>query len=221
MYPFILAIIKGITAFIATNVDDFLVLVVFFLQVNASFQKFHIVMGAYLGFSLIVILSLLGSVCGFILPSAAIGVLGVLPIYLGVKELFRNNQEPELSSAVVLDLLKLPVRIPWQALLSRILPPQVFQVAAITLANGGDNIGVYIPLFASHTVLTSEIILIVFFLMVGVWCYLSYRLTKNVLVARNLTRYAQKLFPYVLIILGFTILWEKGTLTLLFAYLGH
>ncbi len=35
------------------------------------------------------------------------------------------------------------------AILASVLNPQTYKVAAVTVANGGDNIGIYVPLFAS------------------------------------------------------------------------
>jgi cadmium resistance protein CadD (predicted permease) len=39
------AIITGVVAFIATNIDDILILLVFFSQVNKNFRPWQIVVG--------------------------------------------------------------------------------------------------------------------------------------------------------------------------------
>ena len=50
------------------------------------------------------------------------------------------------------------------------LSPQTTTIAAITLANGGDNVGVYMPMFANSSGLGLAITLAVFFSLVGAWC---------------------------------------------------
>ena len=56
------------------------------------------------------------------------------------------------------------------------------------------------------------IILSEFFVLVGVWCYAAYQLTKINAIAENLTRYGNLLVPYVLIGLGILILIDSHTL---------
>ena len=49
-----IAFAEGLIAFIATNIDDIIVLLLFFSQINANFRRRHIVIGQYLGFTTIV-----------------------------------------------------------------------------------------------------------------------------------------------------------------------
>lgn len=93
-----------------------------------------------------------------------------------------------------------------------ILSPQTYAVAALTVANGSDNIGVYMPLFANCTGATLLLTLGIFFTMVGVWCYAAYKLTHIPTVSRLLTRYGNVCVPYVLIALGMLILRDSQTL---------
>jgi cadmium resistance protein CadD (predicted permease) len=84
-------------------------------------------------------------------------------------------------------------------------------VASVTFANGGDNIGIYTPLFASSNLMRLLIFLVVFYLLLGVWCVVSYFLTRQPLVAEVLTRYGHLIVPFVLIALGIYILIESAT----------
>jgi cadmium resistance protein CadD (predicted permease) len=52
--------------------------------------------------------------------------------------------------------------------LASFLSPQTYKVAAITFANGGDNIGIYVPLFASSDFTGLIVILSVSFVLIGV-----------------------------------------------------
>ncbi|HEY9627082.1 MAG TPA: cadmium resistance transporter [Coleofasciculaceae cyanobacterium] len=202
MTTLITSISTGITAFTATNLDDILVLMLFFSQVDLLLQRRHIVLGQYLGFATLVLASIPGFFGSFFLPEAWIGLLGLVPIAIGLNRLL-NREEDENDQAVKLDS---------KPSFGGLLSPQTCGVAAVTLANGGDNVGIYMPLFASCTWESLVIVLGVFFSLVGVWCYVAYRLTQIPAIAEALTRYGNQFVPFVLIGLGITIMTESHTL---------
>jgi cadmium resistance protein CadD (predicted permease) len=70
-------------------------------------------------------------------------------------------------------------------------------------------------LFAGNTLISLGVILGVFFVMVGVWCVIAYRLTRQPTIARVLSRYGHAVVPFVLIGLGLFIMYERGTFNLL------
>lgn len=204
MNELLTAISTGMTAFTATNLDDILILLLFFSQVNAVFRRRHIVFGQFLGFTALVLASLPGFFGRLIFPPDWIGMLGLLPIAIGLSRLLNpdtgdSEAEAELEQSE-------------NSFFSSFLSPQTYSVAAVTVANGGDNIGIYVPLFASNTLESLAVILAVFFAMVGVWCYAAYRLIQMRAIADTLTRYGNQLVPFVLIGLGIAILVKSGTL---------
>uniref|UniRef100_B8HKW0 Cadmium resistance transporter n=1 Tax=Cyanothece sp. (strain PCC 7425 / ATCC 29141) TaxID=395961 RepID=B8HKW0_CYAP4 len=203
MMNLLTAIPTGLTAFVATNMDDILMLLLFFSQVNAVFRNRHIVAGQYLGFGALVLASLPGFFGSLVFPRPWIGLLGVIPIAIGINRLL-NPEEEELE-----ELSAPEVSAPS---LTSLLSPQTYSVAAITFANGGDNIGIYVPLFASNSLEELLVILGTFFSLVGIWCYTAYRLSRLPLLAATLTRYGNLLVPYVLIGLGVLILIDGHTL---------
>jgi cadmium resistance transport/sequestration family protein len=204
------ATIAGITAFIATNIDDILVLMLFFSQVDAVFRRHQIVVGQYLGFAVLLLASLPGFFGGFLIPRPWIGLLGLLPIAIGLSYLTQKQVDEEVQ--ITTNSVKYPF--------ASILSPQTYQVAAVTIANGGDNIGIYLPLFASSSWVELSIILIVFLIMIGVWCAIANYLAHHRLLAHPLTQYGKRIVPFVLIGLGLYILWESKTYTLLKTVLG-
>ena len=204
MNELLTAISTGMTAFTATNLDDILILLLFFSQVNAVFRRRHIVFGQYLGFTALVLASLPGFFGRLIFPPDWIGMLGLLPIAIGLSRLL--NPETDDSEA------EAESEQSENSFFSSFLSPQTYSVAAVTVANGGDNIGIYVPLFASNTLESLAVILAVFFSMVGVWCYAAYRLIQMRAIADTLTRYGNQLVPFVLIGLGIAILVKSGTL---------
>jgi len=102
-----------------------------------------------------------------------------------------------------------------QSLWATIRDRQTYRVCAVTIANGGNNIGIYVPLFASSNLHSLGVIVCVCYLTVGVWCFLSYYMTRNPLMAPILARYGRKIFPFVLIWLGASILMKSETYLLL------
>jgi cadmium resistance transport/sequestration family protein len=204
MSELITAISKGLTAFTATNLDDILILLLFFSQVNATFSKRHIVLGQYLGFGVLVLLSLSGFFSTLIMPQEWVGLLGILPMAIGLNRLFAPETDDTEAES-------LP-EIQKHSWLSGLLSPQVYSVAAVTFANGGDNVSIYVPLFASATWESLLVMLGVFFAMVGVWCYTAYRLVQLPAIANTFNSYGNQIVPFVLIGLGILILIDSHTL---------
>lgn len=206
MSGFITAIPTGITAFTATNLDDLAILTLLFSQVNATFRRRHIVMGQYLGFSALVVASLAGFLGGLVLPSHWIGLLGFAPMAVGLNSLLNPDSDSPEEMQEETDLDK---SFPF----ARFLSPHTFSVASITIANGSDNISIYMPLFANSALESLLVIIGVFLSLVGVWCYATYKLASQPAVADVLTRYGNHLVPFVLIGLGVFIVLDSASLT--------
>jgi cadmium resistance protein CadD (predicted permease) len=83
-------------------------------------------------------------------------------------------------------------------------------VAAVTFANGGDNIGVYVPVFVSVSWGTILAYCIVFLLLVAVLVFVARWITSRKPIAEALERWEHILFPAVLIGLGVVILISGG-----------
>lgn len=215
MNSFAGAIIAGVTSFVATNIDDIVILTIFFMQVNATFRRRHIVFGQYLGFIALIIASLPGFFGGLIVPKAWIGILGLVPIAIGISQLVNREKEENEVQVVSGEFNSLKANNFMMSALASFLSPQTYKVAAVTFANGGDNIGIYVPLFANSNLSSLLVILSVFFVMIGVWCYIAYLLTRHSTTAHVLTHYGQVIAPFILISIGIYILIESGTYRLL------
>ncbi|MBD2691183.1 cadmium resistance transporter [Anabaena catenula] len=205
-------LIIGISAAFATTFDDNLYLTAFFGKVNHIFRPKHIIIGEFMGFTTLVIASLPGFFGGLFLPEAWIGLLGILPIIIGISHLMNRDEEEDTLQAVSVKFAhSVKPQRQEKTLLATLKDPQTYRVSAVTIANGGNNIGIYIPLFASSNVPSLAVILCVCYSSVGLWCFLSYNLTRNPLMASVMTRYGRKIFPFVLIYLGLSIMVKSGT----------
>lgn len=204
-------IIAGISAFVATNIDDIIILMFFFSQVNTNFRIRHIIIGQYLGFTALILLSLPGFFGGIIIPKTWIGLLGFVPILIGLQQLLNSPDEESEIQTVSEKVNPHCIKFPF----SHLLTPQSYSIAAITFANGGDNIGIYVPFFASLNLSDLLIVLTIFFILVGVWCAIAYGLTRHQLMGKLINLYGKRLVPFVLIGLGLFILWDSYSYELL------
>ena len=77
----------------------------------------------------------------------------------------------------------------------------------MTFSNGGDNIGIYTPLFAKYSSV-GEVVLIalIFLVMTAIWCIIAYSLVRHPIIAIRLDKTGHIIFPFVLIGLGIYIL---------------
>lgn len=144
---------RAVIAFAATNIDDVFVLTVFFAQ--RKLKRWHVVAGQYIGLLGLIAISLLGYFAQLIIPHRWIALPGLAPIAIGIKKLFDLKHRDEHAAAA-------PSRA------------SVLTVAAVTFANGGDNIGIYVPLFASGDATSLLVIFITFVGMIAVWCVAGY-----------------------------------------------
>jgi cadmium resistance protein CadD (predicted permease) len=189
----IFALGVGIFAFIATDIDDLFVLMLFFS--TTSYHKWQVVLGQYIGIGALVAVSTLGSLLALVVPQYIIGLLGLVPITIGVIRLLHLRNKSYKSNEI-----KMPVD-KWQSHLS------ILTVAGVTFSNGGDNIGIYTPLFAKYNSAFEVIYLsTIFMIMTAVWCIIAYYLVRHPLIATRMKKTGHIIFPLVLIGLGIYII---------------
>jgi cadmium resistance protein CadD (predicted permease) len=186
----------GVAAFAATNIDDIFVLMVFISSL--SFPVRHIVLGQYLGIGLLIAISLVGSLISLVVPTYVIGLMGIAPIAIGIMNLVKIRKKDESDSRQKVQHKR---NRSYLSFLS---------VAAVTFSNGGDNIGVYVPLFSKHNTIGAVVELAsVFLAMTAVWCIAAYYFVSHPLIATRIRHIGNIVLPFVLIGLGVYILAES------------
>lgn len=182
----------GIAAitFIITNIDDLLILSVYFA--DPRFKTKNIVTGQYIGIILLVATSLCGVFLGTLLGEKSASLLGILPILLGIKDLVSLRKKNGKTGENEIEEQQSQF--------------QFLSVAMVTIANGGDNIGVYAPLFA--TIETSLVVayVFIFLILTGVLCLLGYWLVSHQTIKNIFARFGKIILPVFLILLGIYIL---------------
>jgi len=204
------------TAFSATNLDDIFILTLLFSRLDRQLRAVHVVGGQLIGFSLLVLVSLSAYLGRDLVPLPWVGLLGLLPISLGVSALLESwtgqgsAGDSDVEPQAVLPLPS-PAALPWAALAGDFWAP-LGAVALLTVANGSDNIGVYLPLFARASAAEVGVTLLTFAVGLGLWCLLAWQLTRLPAVARGLQQQASWLVPGVLIVLGGVVLADSHCL---------
>lgn len=198
-------ILTAVLAFASTNVDDLFILMLLFTTTSQLHRPFNILAGQYLGIVTLIGISLAGSLIGIIIPKVYIGLLGLFPIYLGFRKIFDRNSAVDESPAVSHEE---------KYILSSFINPATLSVASITIANGADNIGIYIPLFVNLSLTNLALTIGIFLVMVFIWVKAAQYLVQHPRLNSTLARYNHLLFPCILIGLGIYILIESQSYTL-------
>ncbi|GAB3806452.1 CadD family cadmium resistance transporter [Virgibacillus kimchii] len=203
----ITTILTAAAVYVATGIDYLVILILLFSQIKKGQAK-HIWIGQYIGTAIIIGASLLVAlgVANLIPQQWVIGLLGLLPLYLGVKIWIKGEEDEDESSIL--------------SLFSSGKFNQLFlTVTFIVLASSADDFSIYIPYFTALNMIEIIVAIIVFFIMVGVLCYVSYRLASIDLVSEKIEKYERWIVPIVFIGLGLYIMYENGTISTLFSLL--
>lgn len=186
----------AVVLFASTNVDDLFVLVGFLA--DPRYETRQVVLGQYLGVATLVAVSLAASLALVFLAPAFVGLLGLLPIGIGTKKLIDEWRSRGAEEEAL-----------------KVRPGSSLAVAAVTIANGGDNIGTYTPVFATSSATEIAILIVVFAIMVAIWLWFSHWLVNHRTLGAPLRRYGHIVTPIMLIGIGFYILYRSGSLSLL------
>jgi cadmium resistance protein CadD (predicted permease) len=178
----------AVALFTATNIDDVFLLLAFFA--DRRYGLASVCLGQFAGMAVLVLASLALSSMAVAWAPEYLRWLGILPVLIGARQLYalwRGNGDDDDAPAASAG-------------------NAVVAVAVVTVANGGDNIAVYAPVFANSAFSELAIILVVFTLMTAAWCAAAAWLVKHPAIGPPLERYAHRLLPWILIALGAWIL---------------
>ena len=174
-------------AYISSNLDDIFVLTLLFAQTQVIKDVRSIYFGQLFG-----ILSLLG-VSQLVVwlfdnfQMAHLNWLGCIPVVLGIIEIWHQKNLNQNTPRVVNSALSL------------------FTVLLITVSNGADNLGIYIPMLTTFTKFENILTVIIFAVMTLVWCFIGQRLSSLPAINKTLKQYSSKIVPIVYIGLGLYI----------------
>ncbi|WP_414255267.1 CadD family cadmium resistance transporter [Streptococcus cristatus] len=200
-------VVTSIILYSGTAVDLLIILMLFFAKRKSRKDIINIYLGQFLGSVSLILLSLLFAfVLNYIPSKEILGLLGLIPIFLGLKVLLLGDSDGE---AIAKDGLRKDDK------------NLIFLVAMITFAScGADNIGVFVPYFITLNLANLIVALLTFLVMIYLLVFSAQKLAQVPSVGETLEKYSRWFIAVVYLGLGMYILIENNSFDMLWAVLG-
>ena len=200
-------VVTSIILYSGTAVDLLIILMLFFAKRKSRKDIINIYLGQFLGSVSLILLSLLFAFVLHYIPSKEIlGLLGLIPIFLGLKVLLLGDSDGE---AIAKDGLRKDNK------------NLIFLVAMITFAScGADNIGVFVPYFITLNLANLIVTLLTFLVMIYLLVFSAQKLAQVPSVGETLEKYSRWFIAVVYLGLGIYILIENNIFNMLWTMLG-
>ena len=200
-------IVTSIILYSGTAVDLLIILMLFFAKRKSRKDIINIYLGQFLGSVSLILLSLLFAfVLNYIPSKEILGLLGLIPIFLGLKVLLLGDSDGE---AIAKDGLRKDNK------------NLIFLVAMITFAScGADNIGVFVPYFITLNLANLIVALLTFLVMIYLLVFSAQKLAQVSSVGEILEKYSRWFIAVVYLGLGIYILIENNSFDMLWTMLG-
>lgn len=200
-------VVTSIILYSGTAVDLLIILMLFFAKRKSRKDIINIYLGQFLGSVSLILLSLLFAFVLDYIPSKEIlGLLGLIPIFLGLKVLLLGDSDGEAIA---------------KEGLSKDNNNLIFLVAMITFAScGADNIGVFVPYFTTLNLANLIVALLTFLVMIYLLVFSAQKLAQVPSVGETLEKYSRWFIAVVYLGLGIYILTENNSFDMLWTVLG-
>lgn len=200
-------IVTSIILYSGTAVDLLIILMLFFAKRKSRKDIINIYLGQFLGSVSLILLSLLFAfVLNYIPSKEILGLLGLIPIFLGLKVLLLGDSDGE---AIAEDGLRKDDK------------NLIFLVAMITFAScGADNIGVFVPYFTTLNLANLIVTLLTFLVMIYLLVFSAQKLAQVPSVGETLEKYSRWFIAVVYLGLGMYILIENNSFDMLRTVFG-
>ena len=200
-------VVTSIILYSGTAVDLLIILMLFFAKRKSRKDIINIYLGQFLGSVSLILLSLLFAFVLHYIPSKGIlGLLGLIPIFLGLKVLFLGDSDGE---AIAKEGLRKDNK------------NLIFLVAMITFAScGADNIGIFVPYFITLNLANLIVALLTFLVMIYLLVFSAQKLAQVPSVGETLEKYSRWFIAVVYLGLGIYILIENNSFNMLWTMLG-
>ena len=200
-------VVTSIILYSGTAVDLLIILMLFFAKRKSRKDIINIYLGQFLGSVSLILLSLLFAfVLNYIPSKEILGLLGLIPIFLGLKVLLLGDSDGE---AIAKDGLRKDNK------------NLIFLVAMITFAScGADNIGVFVPYFITLNLANLIVALLTFLVMIYLLVFSAQKLAQVPSVGETLEKYSRWFIAVVYLGLGIYILIENNIFDMLRTVFG-
>ena len=201
-------VVTSIILYSGTAVDLLIILMLFFAKRKSRKDIINIYLGQFLGSVSLILLSLLFAfVLNYIPSKEILGLLGLIPIFLGLKVLLLGDSDGE---AIAKEGLRKDNK------------NLIFLVAMITFAScGADNIGVFVPYFTTLNLANLIVALLTFLVMIYILVFSAQKLAQVPSVGETLEKYSRWFVAVIYLGLGIYILVENNSFDMLWTVLGQ
>ncbi|MQS53345.1 cadmium resistance transporter [Companilactobacillus mishanensis] len=188
-------IVKSVVSYISTSIDYLLILVIL-LATYKNYKK--ILIGDLAGTTVLILSSMLiARILGFVPQEWILGLLGLIPIYIGVRQLFVDDDDDDK----VVNKIQNGNR------------GIILMTAIITVTTcGADNIAIYVPILIDVSNQQLVIVYITMIIMCLAFFVIGLLISKNKYIQNLIERSGKYLTSAIYIILGIYILFENGTI---------
>lgn len=192
-------IITAIILYTATAVDLLVILLIFFAKANTRKEYRDIYIGQYLGSLALIVISLfLAFVLNYVPEKWILGLLGLIPIYLGIRVAISDDCCGEKRAKRELN--------------EKGLSKLVGIVALVTIAScGADNIGLFVPYFVTLNIVELITTLITFVILILLLVFSAQILSKIPGIGEVIERFNRWIISVIYIGLGLFIIIENET----------
>ncbi|MDT4011108.1 MULTISPECIES: CadD family cadmium resistance transporter [Staphylococcus] len=200
--------LTAVILYTATALDLLVILLIYFARAQTKREYRDIYIGQFLGSGALIVISLFFAfVLHYVPEKWMLGLLGIIPLYLGFKVALFDDCEGEARAKRELD--------------KKGLSKLVGIVALVTLAScGADNIGLFVPYFVSLTLAQVIVTLIVFVIMIFLLVFSAQKLAKVPGIGETVEKYNRWIMAIIYIGLGLYILIENKTIQTLLSFVS-
>ncbi|UQW80932.1 CadD family cadmium resistance transporter [Staphylococcus edaphicus] len=202
-------IITAIILYTATAVDLLVILLLYFAKASSKKEYHNIYFGQYVGSFILIGVSLFFAfVLHYVPEKWILGLLGLIPIYLGVKVALSGDCAGEERAKKELN--------------EKGLSKLIGVVALVTVAScGADNIGLFVPYFLTLNFSEISVTLMVFTIMIFILVFSAQCLSEITGVGGIIEKYNRWIMAVIYIGLGVFIIIENETLNTLLKMIVH
>ena len=200
-------IVTAAILYIATAVDLLVILLIFFAKAKTKKEYRDIYIGQYVGSVTLIVVSLFFAfVLNYVPEKWILGLLGLIPIYLGIKVAIYGDSDGEERAKKELN--------------EKGLSKLVGTIAIITIAScGADNIGVFVPYFVTLSVTNLFITLFVFLILIFFLVFTAQKLANIPGVGEIVEKFSRWIMAVIYIALGLFIIIENDTIQTILGFI--
>ena len=200
-------IVTAAILYIATAVDLLVILLIFFAKAKTKKEYRDIYIGQYVGSVTLIVVSLFFAfVLNYVPEKWILGLLGLIPIYLGIKVAIYGDSDGEERAKKELN--------------EKGLSKLVGTVAIVTIAScGADNIGLFVPYFVTLSVTHLLITLFVFLILIFFLVFTAQKLADIPGVGEIVEKFSRWIMAVIYIALGLFIIIENDTIQTILGFI--